>query len=93
VFDKLLNRMWEKIRRREYVMTVHAEEEMADDGFTIFDVERTVLTGKITERQKDRLTSESKYLVKGNVLSGRQSVVVAKFGFTGKLVFITVYRK
>lgn len=93
MFDKVLNRMREKIRQREYVMTVHAEEEMADDGFTIFDIERVVLTGKIMERQRDRQTAESKYLVRGDVFSGRQAVVVAKFGFTGKLVFITVYRK
>lgn len=48
-------------------MTVHAEEEMADDGFTIFDIERVVLTGKIMERQRDRQTAESKYLVRGDV--------------------------
>jgi hypothetical protein len=31
--------MREKIRRRQYVMTLHAEEEMDDDSLTIFDVE------------------------------------------------------
>lgn len=93
MFDKILNRMRGKIRERQYIMTVHAEEEMADDGFTIFDIERIVLMGRIIERQKDRQTGESKYLVRGDVFSGRQAVVVAKFGFTGKLVFITVYRK
>ena len=46
--------MQEKIRTRQYVVTVHAEEEMASDGLTIFDVERAILTGEIEERQKDR---------------------------------------
>jgi len=30
--------MREKIRTRQYVMTIHAEEEMDEDGLTIFDV-------------------------------------------------------
>ena len=48
--------MREKVQQREYVMTIHAEEEMAEDGFTIFDVERVILAGKIIERQKDRVS-------------------------------------
>ncbi|WP_353740573.1 DUF4258 domain-containing protein [Desulfoferrobacter suflitae] len=46
--------MREKIRTRQYVMTVHAEEEMDEDGLSIFDVERCILTGEIIARQKDR---------------------------------------
>lgn len=37
--------MQEKIRARQYVMTLHAEEEMNDDGLSIFDIERGILTG------------------------------------------------
>lgn len=37
-------------------MTLHAEEEMSNDGLTIFDVERVVLTGDIVERQQDHNT-------------------------------------
>lgn len=55
--------MREKVQQREYVMTIHAEDEMAEDGFTIFDVERVILAGKIIERQKDRRKSEAKYLI------------------------------
>jgi hypothetical protein len=39
--------MREKIRTRQYVMTLHAEEEMNEDGLTIFDVESIVLSGSI----------------------------------------------
>jgi len=53
--------MQEKIRQRRYVMTLHAEEEMNDDGLTIYDVERCILTGKVLERQKDAVTAEWKY--------------------------------
>ena len=80
------------IRRREYVMTIHADEEMDADNLTIFDVENVVLTGQIFERQKDRETSEAKYLIRGQAMTRDEFViVVAKFGFTGTLIIITVY--
>jgi hypothetical protein len=43
----------ERIRTRQYVMTLHAEEEMNDDHLSVFDVERGILTGEIMERQRD----------------------------------------
>ncbi len=64
---RILNRMREKVRRRQYVMTLHADEEMDDDGLTIFDIENGILTGTIIERQKDRKAKEQKYLVRGKV--------------------------
>ena len=91
MFDRILKRMREKIRARRYVMTLHAEEEMDDDGLSIFDVERGVLTGKIVERQKDHVTEEWKYLIEGQTIAGDPVVVVAKSSITGKLVIITVY--
>ena len=60
MFEKILKRMREKVLRRLYVMTLHAEEEMNDDGLTIYDVERGILTGEILERQKDKLSAEWK---------------------------------
>lgn len=89
--DSVLKQMQECIRTRQYVMTLHAEEEMDNDGLSIFDVERGILTGEIIERQKDRDTEEWKYLVEGQTLIGVQVVVVAKLSATGKLVIITVY--
>jgi hypothetical protein len=43
MYDRILKQMQEKIRTRQYVMTIHAEEEMVDDNLSIFDVERVVL--------------------------------------------------
>lgn len=74
------------------MVTIHADEEMDDDDLTIFDVENVVLTGEIIERQKDRETSESKYLVRGKTVDASESVTaVVKFGSSGKLVVITIY--
>jgi hypothetical protein len=62
MYDRILMRMQEAIRNRQYIMTLHAEEEMEDDNLSIFDIESVVLTGKIIERQKDQITKEWKYL-------------------------------
>lgn len=84
--------MREKIRSRQYVMTLYAEEEMDDDDLSIFDVESGILTGVIIERQRDRAKQEWKYLVQGETINGdRVIVVVSKFGYTSKLVILTVY--
>jgi len=93
VFNRILKQMREKIRTCQYVMTLHAEEEMSDDNLTVFDVEHAILIGKIVERQKDHKTGEWKYLVKGKTLIGSEIVVVTKLSPTDKLVIITVYGK
>ncbi len=90
--QRILKQMRDKVRSRQYVMTLHAEEEMSDDELTIFDVERGILTGEVVERQKDAQTGEWKYLVRGHTVTGDDIVVVGKIGLTGKLVIITVYR-
>jgi len=38
MFDRILRRMREKIRTQQYVVTLHADEEMDDDNLTIYDV-------------------------------------------------------
>jgi len=64
--------MRDKIRRRQYVVTLHADEEMDDDELTIFDVESAILAGAIRERQRDRKTKESKYLVRAKRLTAHK---------------------
>ena len=91
MYNRILRQMREKVRTRQYVMTLHAEEEMDEDGLTIFDVERGILTGEIIERQKDHDTGEWKYLIQGQSVVGKQIVVVSKLSPTEKLVIITVY--
>ncbi|WP_199328007.1 DUF4258 domain-containing protein [Cylindrospermum sp. FACHB-282] len=72
-------------------MTLHAEEEMSDDNLSIYDIEQGVFTGEILERQKDRVTAESKYRIRGFTLDGGKVEIIAKLGLTGKVVIITVY--
>ena len=35
MFERILNQLREKIRTRQYVMTLHANEEMEEDELTI----------------------------------------------------------
>jgi len=91
MYGRILKRIQEKIRTRQYVMTLHAEEEMDDDKLSIFDIERCILTGEIIERQKDRDTEEWKYVIEGKSIAGDKVGTVTKLSVTGKLIIITLY--
>ena len=93
MFEQTLKRIQAQVRNLAYIMTRHAFVEMENDRLTIFDVEHTLLTGKITERQKDLQSDEWKYVVEGQTLGSEIATVVTKFTFTGTLVIITVYVK
>jgi len=54
-------------------------------------VEHAILTGEVRERQRDRVTAEWKYCVKGEVFDGSSVEVIVKISLTGRLVIITVY--
>lgn len=90
--ERILQRFGDRIRSLDYVVTLHAEEEMDEDDLSVLDLESAVLTGEIVERQRDRLTREWKYVVKGRGLDGASVGVVGKLSLTGRLVIITVYR-
>lgn len=79
------------IRTLNYVVSTHAAEELDDDNLSILDLENIILTGKITERQRDAKTRETKIIVSGVTLDGNHAQAVVKVGFTGKLIVITAY--
>lgn len=91
MFAKVRDKIREKIRNLEYVMTIHAEDEMVNDEFSIFDIENGILTGDIVERQKESETDEWKYLVAGKTFDDVDIIIVVKLSETDKLVIITVY--
>ena len=72
-------------------MTVHAEEEMAADGLTVFDVECALLTGRIVQRQRASETGEWKYVMRGRGIAGFAVGVIAKLSKKRTPVVITVY--
>ena len=79
------------VRTLNYVVSTHAADELEDDQLSILDLENLVLTGQITERQRDRRTREAKLIIQGNTLKGHAAEAVAKISHTGRLIIITVY--
>jgi hypothetical protein len=90
--EGVLRRIQEKVRSQAYVVTLHADDEMYEDELTIQDLEHAVATGSVVERQKDQHSHEGKYVIHGSSLRSEPVAVVAKLGFTGRVVIITVYR-
>ena len=72
--ERILQRFRDRIRSLDYVVTLHAEEEMDEDGLSVFDLESAVLTGEIVERQRDRQTREWKYVVTAEASMAARSV-------------------
>lgn len=87
-----ISRIRDCIRSLNYAVSLHAAEELDDDDLTILDLETIILTGQITERQRDRKTQEVKLVVRGRTIEGRAAETIVKFNQIGTLFIITVYR-
>ena len=80
----------QKIRTRDYYLSSHAEEELVEDGFDRFDVERAILRGGVQKR----LTHDprgTRYRIGGPASDGRLMHVLCRLREAGSLVIITVY--
>jgi Domain of unknown function (DUF4258) len=79
------------VRSRHYLVSIHAADELEDDGLFVLDLENIILSGQIVERQRDRATHELKVVIRGQSLHGSPCCAVAKVGPTGRAIIITVY--
>ena len=86
-----ISRIRDCIRSLYYVVSIHASEELDDENLTIYDLENIILTGEIIERQRDRKTRETKFVIRGVSLEAIEAETVVKFGPNGNLFIITVY--
>lgn len=84
-------RIRDLVRSLNYVVSIHAAEELEDDDLTILDLENIILTGAIIARQRDRRTREGKCVIRGRSLADREAETIAKVGPTGTLFIVTVY--
>ena len=89
--EPTITRIRECVRSLNYVVSIHATEELDDDDITILDLENIILSGEIIERQRDTRTREVKCVVRGFTLDERHAETVVKIGPTGKLFVITTY--
>lgn len=86
-----IERIREKVRLRQYDMTVHAVEEMAEDGFDIVDMEHAVLTGRVVRIERDDPRG-NKHAIEGMATDGVTPVgVVGRFTGGGRYLIITIY--
>lgn len=87
-----IERVREKIRLRQYDMTAHAMEEMAEDDLDIIDVEHAVLSGRVARLERDDPRG-SKYVIEGVATDGLTPVgVVGRFASGDRYLIITVYQ-
>lgn len=88
----VIDRIRQKIRQRDYYLSSHAEEEMAEYGFERPDVENAILKGLVDKK----LTHDprgTRYRIEGPAKDGRLMHVLCRFPKTGSLIIITVYEK
>ncbi|MBM3241318.1 DUF4258 domain-containing protein [Candidatus Poribacteria bacterium] len=86
-----IERIREKVRLRQYDMSAHAMEEMAEDSLDIKDVEQAILNGRIARIERDDARG-TKYVVEGIGADGLTPVgSVGRFTSTGRYLIITVY--
>ncbi len=86
-----LNRIQERFRLRQYDMSAHATEEMAEDLLTIEDIEAAVLSGRVSRIEKDDPRG-TRYTIEGTAIDQQTPVgVVGRFASSGLYLVITVY--
>lgn len=86
-----IHRIREKIRLRQYDMSAHAMEEMAEDRLTILDVEEAILSGQVIRVEKDDPRG-ARYVVVGTAIDQQTPVgIVGRFASNGRYLIITVY--
>lgn len=91
MFEAIVRQIQTNVRIGRYIMTVHAEEEMNDDGLSIFDIEAVIFNGAITERQRDHRTQEWKYLICGTSTTQIMIEIATKLRPNELVVILTVY--
>lgn len=88
----VIEKIREKIRGRDYFLSSHAEEELAEDEFERADMENAILSGFVQKK----LTHDprgTRYRVEGPANDGRLMHVLCRFRETGPLIIITTYEK
>ncbi|MGH9755041.1 MAG: DUF4258 domain-containing protein [Blastocatellia bacterium] len=92
MYDKILQQMRKAARADRVRITTHASDEMAKERLSADDVINGVLTGEVVKDQFDIKYQDTKYVIFGDALDGREIGVVAKIGASGNVIVITVYQ-
>lgn len=79
----------DRIKKRDYLFSEHADEERMKDQLSVEEVEQAILSGSILEERLDDARGESR-LIGGKSKKGELIHVVIGSKF-GKPVIVTVY--
>ncbi len=85
-----IRRIRQQIIKRDYYISVHAEEEMLDDGLERADVEHAILKGQIEKKLTEDIRG-TRYRIEGPSMDGRVIHIVCRFKLSGNLIIITAY--
>jgi hypothetical protein len=81
-----------KIFDRNYYLSSHAEDEMAEDEFERKDIENAILKGRIEKKMTQDIRG-TRYKIVGPSLQGRILYIITRFTELGPLIIITVYER
>jgi hypothetical protein len=91
MYPRVLQQIQAFIRQGAYVLSVHVENELEDDGFTDQDLEAAILNGEIVRRERDNI-GRPKYVIEGTARDGRGlTAVVQPFQIRQLIVIVTAY--
>jgi hypothetical protein len=91
MYPRVLDKVRALVRQGEYVLSIHAENELADDLFTERDLETAILNGEIVRRQRDRI-GRAIHIIERTANDRRGMTAVVQLLETRQvLVVVTVY--
>ncbi|MCK5647113.1 MAG: DUF4258 domain-containing protein [Anaerolineales bacterium] len=85
-----LSKIPQKVIDREYYLSTHAEDKMAEDRLERKDVENAILRGKIDKKMTHDVRG-TRYRIAGPAEDGRLVHVVCRFKEVDGLIIIAVY--
>lgn len=87
---RAIDKLRDLVREERYQISIHANEEMANDLLEAIDVENAILTGSITKRfTKD--PRGARYEVTGEATDGRTMAVICRVVAADWLTIVTVF--
>ena len=91
MYPRVLDKIRTLVKQGEYILSVHAENELANDGLTEHDLEAAILNGTIIRRERDPI-GRAKYVIEGRTLGRKRLTAVMQLFQTRQLVvIITAY--
>jgi hypothetical protein len=91
MYPRILQQIQAFVRKGDYILSIHVENELENDDFTEQDLESAILNGEIIRRERDAI-GRPKYIIEGTALDGRGlTAVVQPFQARQLVVIVTTY--